>query len=135
MKTEIWKDIEGYEGLYQVSNMGNIKRVEHEDYRCRQGYRVFKERILKPYISTKGYKRVNLSKNNKKKEVPVHRLVAMAFIENPNNYPQINHKDENKFNNNVDNLEWCTCKYNNNYGTKSQRISATLKARKRREAE
>ena len=123
--TEVWKDIKGYEGLYQVSDMGNVKRVEHEDYKCRQGYRVLKERFLKPCIS-RGYKKVCLYKDNKQKPFFVHRLVALTFVENPNDYPQINHKDENRMNNNASNLEWCTCKYNINYGTKIQRQRETL---------
>lgn len=126
-KEETWKDVKGYEGLYQVSDMGNVKRVQHEDYNCRQGYRIFKERLLKQEINFRGYMKVTLSKNNIHKGLFVHRLVAEAFILNPNNYPQVNHKDENKANNCVDNLEWCDNKYNNNYGTKPQRLSAIVK--------
>ena len=118
---ELWKDIEGYEGLYQVSNTGKVKRVKHIDTKCRQGYRVFKERMLKPISNERGYLYVKLSKNNKEKTFKIHRLVAQAFISNPNNYPQVNHKDEVKTNNNITNLEWCDNKYNCNYGTKSQR--------------
>lgn len=100
---EIWKDIEGYEGLYQVSNMGRVKSVR-------------KNIILRGGI-TSGYKRVLLCTNNIPKGYYIHRLVANAFIPNPNNYPIVNHKDENKLNNCVDNLEWCTQKHNVNYGT------------------
>ena len=125
---EIWKDIVGYEGLYQVSNKGNVKRIEHEDFKCRQGYRVFKERMLKPFKNFRGYMKVGLHKGNKKKDVFVHRLVAEAFIENPCNYPQVNHKDEDKTNNCVANLEWCTNLYNTNYGEKhKQKLSENAK--------
>ena len=127
--TEIWKDIEGYEGLYQVSNIGNVKRVEHEDYRCRQGYRVFKERYLTPNKDQNGYLNVGLWKNNTRKKHKIHRLVASAFILNPDSLPQINHKDENKQNNSADNLEWCTSKYNNNYGSHKEVYQRLKKSR------
>ena len=100
---EIWKDIEGYEGLYQISTMGRVKSLRRNII-LRQGI-------------TNGYERVVLSTNNIPKGYSIHRLVANAFIPNPDNLPQVNHKDENKANNRVDNLEWCTQKYNVNYGT------------------
>lgn len=100
---EIWKDIEGYEGLYQVSNMGRVKSLRRNI-------------ILREGIS-RGYSVLNLSKNGNPLTKKVHRLVATAFIPNPNNYPIVNHKDENRTNNCVDNLEWCTQEYNLNYGT------------------
>ena len=103
---EIWKDIVGYEGLYQVSNLGNVKRINFFK----------KERFVIPCSKGSGYLYVSLSKNNKQKNFYIHRLVATAFIENPDNLPVINHKDENRSNNIVDNLEWCTQKYNCNYG-------------------
>lgn len=108
---EIWKDIKGYEG-YKVSNLGNVKSLNYN--------RTGKEKILKPK-KNKGYLYVNLCKQGKVKFYLVHRLVAQAFIPNPNNYPQINHKDEDKTNNTIQNLEWCDRKYNNNYGTRNQR--------------
>ena len=98
---EIWKDIEGYEGLYRVSNLGNV-------------YSYYVNRNLKAGISD-GYKFVILNKNGNKKFSLVHRLVAMAFIPNPNNLPLINHKDENRLNCCVDNLEWCSYIYNATY--------------------
>lgn len=104
---EIWKDIAGYEGLYQVSNLGNVKSLNY----CGRGY----ERILVPKINNCGRLWVELRKNRKSKYMLVHRMVALAFIENPNNYPQINHIDENPKNNCVGNLEWCTAEYNNRY--------------------
>lgn len=101
---EIWKDIEGYEGFYQVSNMGRVRGLRRNI-------------ILKIKIARNGYERVHLYKNKGYKHFLIHRLVANAFIPNPNNLPQVNHKDENKTNNCVDNLEWCTQEYNYNYGT------------------
>lgn len=112
MKKEIWKPILNYEGLYEVSNWGRIK-----------SFKFGKERILKPGTNKYGYLIVILCKNGKVKHFYVHRLVAEAFIPNPHNYPCVNHKDECKTNNNVNNLEWCTYTYNNNYGTKIERIS------------
>ena len=116
--SEQWRAIVGYEGLYEVSNMGRIRTI-----------RLSKFKILSQYISCKGYKKVGLSKNGKQKVVFVHRCVAMAFIPNPYNLPQVNHKDENKQNNNVDNLEWCTNKYNSNYGTIQERLNESRKKR------
>ena len=108
---EIWKDCKGYEGKYQVSNQGRI-------------WSVVSQRYLKPRLDSKGYWIVNLTApNGKKKTERIHRLVALAFIENPNNLPQVNHKDENKQNCNVDNLEWCDAKYNINYGTRNLRTA------------
>ena len=101
---EIWKEIEGFNGDYWVSNLGRVKSLKYK-----------KERILKPRKQS-GYYKVLLY-NDKKYEYSIHRLVAMAFIPNPDNLPQVNHKDENKANNCVDNLEWCTWEYNINYGT------------------
>lgn len=111
MKKEIWKDILGYEGLYQVSNFGRVKSLKFG-----------KERILKLTKDKDGYLIVNLYKNNKSKTFKVHRLVAEAFIPNPDNLPQVNHKDEDKSNNILSNLEWCDVKYNQNYGTRNKRI-------------
>ena len=114
---EVWKDIKGYEGMYQISNLGRVKSLkmkkEHNKY------------LLKPYSTKNGYLRVSLSKNNKYKGPLIHRLVAIHFLDNPNNYPEVNHKDENKENNCVNNLEWCDRKYNVLYGTAKQRESKT----------
>lgn len=85
-------------------------------------YRIVKEKFLKKYEDKDGYIKVSLNKNAKSKAYAVHRLIAGAFIPNPNNYPCINHKDENKQNNKLENLEWCTVKYNNSYGTRLQKI-------------
>ena len=109
---EIWHDIEGYEGLYQISNKGRVKSLK-----CG------KERILRPGINIYGYMFVCLYHDNVKKCFKLHRLVAQAFIPNPENKPQVNHKDENKLNNCVNNLEWSTAKENSNYGTRNERIT------------
>lgn len=109
---EEWKDVVGYEGLYQVSNLGRVK-TSFKPIKChKNSIRFGKEKILSSKIEKNGYERVNLSKDGERKTYSIHRLVAQAFIPNPNNLPQINHKDENKLNNCVENLEWCTAKYN-----------------------
>ena len=110
---EIWRDIEGYEGLYQVSNLGKVKSL---NYKCTK-----KEKILKPFSNRDGYLRVKLCKEGKRRSYLVHRLVAQAFISNPEDKPQVNHKDEDKTNNKVENLEWVTSKENINYGTHNER--------------
>ena len=121
LKNEIWKDIEGYEGLYQVSNYGRIKSLCRKVNNSNCSTRVIKEIIMKIHTHINGYCFVVLSFKQKQKPQRIHRLVAQAFISNPDNYPQVNHKDENKLNNRVDNLEWCTIKYNVNYGTGPER--------------
>lgn len=104
---EIWKDIKGYEGLYQVSNLGNIK--------SNNLYAHKKPKRIATYNHNAGYICTHLSKGGKTKTFLVHRLVAEAFLDNPKNLDFVNHKDENKKNNNVDNLEWCTKSYNSTY--------------------
>lgn len=107
---EIWKDVRGFEGLYQVSNLGNIKSS-------------YTKKIRKPGNNGTGYYYVNLRKNNKSFNHYVHRLVAEAFLDNPNGYSCVNHKDENPSNNCIDNLEWCSYEYNNNYGNHRKNLS------------
>lgn len=104
---EIWKDVVGYEGLYQVSNFGKVRSA--------------RSNIIMSQSCIRGYMVVTLS--NPRKQKKIHRLVAEAFIPNPNNLPCINHKDENKAHNTVDNLEWCSIRQNNLYGTRQQRAS------------
>ena len=117
---EVWKPIPNYEGFYEVSNMGKVRSV----YRYR--------RILKPMISNAGYERVDLFKNKHRKQFSVHRLVAMTFINNPDQKPFVNHKDENKTNNSVDNLEWVTHVENCHYGTAITRRTKHTDYSKRR---
>lgn len=116
---EIWKDIEGYEGKYQVSNIGNVRSL---DYR-----HTGKIKRLKLNTDKSGYSRLRLYKEGKPEDYLVYRLVAQAFIPNPNNLPCVNHKDENPRNNCVWNLEWCTYSYNNNYGTRNEKASKAMK--------
>ena len=108
---EKWKEIKDYDGEYYVSNFGRVRN---------------KTRLLNPYKTQKGYRGVRLTKNNVVKNYLVHRLVATAFIDNPNNYPTVNHKDENKDNNRTDNLEWCSYSYNNNYGNRNKTVSEKM---------
>lgn len=117
---ELWKDIKGFEGLYQVSTWGRVRSLDRLVVYKNGIKRFFKGKILKLFIS-EGYYRVQLNKNCKKIKFLVHRLVAEAFIKNPYNLPCINHKDENKKNNYPYNLEYCTYKYNNNYGNHKER--------------
>lgn len=122
---EIYKDINGYNGYYQISNLGNVRSLSRID---KTNHKV-KEKILKPITNSYGYKVINLSVNGVMKQHHIHRLVMDAFKPNsdPQTYNQINHKDENKQNNCVDNLEWCTPIYNSNYGTRNKRISTARK--------
>lgn len=124
MKKEYWKPVVGYEGLYEVSNWGRVKSLPRKGTYAR---------ILKPVPNKYGYFQVNLYKNGKLKKIFIHRLVAEAFLEIPEGlkqyigtvYLQVNHKDENKHNNNVENLEWCSAKYNTNFGTRNERDALT----------
>ena len=122
---EIWKSVVGYEGIYEVSNLGNVRSV---DRKVKRGnVIVFVHGTIMGKHKIKGnYLRVHLSKRNKTKFVLVHRLVAEAFLPNPKNMPQINHKDCNPENNNVTNLEWCTQMYNNHYGERILNVSKKL---------
>jgi hypothetical protein len=127
---EIWKPIPGYEGYYEVSNTGKVRSLTRTVIMKDGKPRPIKGRELKPKINN-GYPTVNLSKNGTVKTIRIHRLVALTFIPNPDNLPIINHKDENKQNNNVNNLEWCTYEYNNNYGNNApaKNIYKALKAK------
>lgn len=125
---EIWKDIEDYEGLYQVSNLGRVKRLSKPKKNYNINSKSFEiimipEKIVKPQLDKNRYYRIGLTKDYKRSFYFVHRLVAQAFISNSDNLSYINHKDEDKTNNYVDNLEWCTMKYNCNYGTRNERVA------------
>ena len=122
---QIWKDIPGYEGLYEVSNTGRVRSLNYNG--------TGKTKVMKLSTNKLGYKKVGLCKDGKRKVYFIHRLVALAFIPNPNNYPIINHKDENPSNNAVWNLEWCTQKYNINYGNCRKKISEAIKGKKHSE--
>ena len=119
-----WKTLYGYSVLYEVSSKGQIRTKYH-------GKRGYKDEYiyLKPTDNGKGYMRVNLERNGKKRTEYVHRLVAMLFVPNPNKYNEINHKDENKKNNDANNLEWCARAYNCNYGTRNKKISKQRKTK------
>ena len=118
---EIWKDISNYEGKYEVSNLGRVRSLSYNG--------TGEIKFLKQSTNKRGYKRVGLCKNGKMKNCYVHRLVAITFIPNPNNHKEVNHKDENPANNNVNNLEWCTSEYNNNYGTRNKRAGESKKGK------
>jgi len=113
---EVWKDIAGYEGLYQVSNQGNVRSLDRVSAHSLSGKITLKGKDVAKSFNGR-YLFVNLTKEGKTKRLLIHRLVAEAFIPNQNGLPCVNHKDENKKNNVVGNLEWCTNQYNSNYGT------------------
>lgn len=121
---EIWKDIEGYEGFYQVSNLGNVRSLNWG----KQGY--VRNLYLKHH--PRGYRQVELVKNGKRKMLTVHRLVAQAFIPNPDGLTSINHKDEDKTNNRVENLEWCDKRYNFWYSWDLHHTSRPMKKVRKR---
>ena len=125
---EIWKDIKGYEGLYQVSNEGRVKSLPRTWVAGKGGIRHNDEKLMKQHPIWNDYLRVCLSKDGTNKWYLVHRLVAEAFIDNPDNLPEVNHKSENKQENFVENLEWCTREYNIKYGTRIERTSKPVEA-------
>ena len=122
MIEEIWRPIEGYEGLYEVSNTGQIRSLDMY-LKCKgKSYRLQKGKVLSPSKNTDGYLQVGLCCNGKYKKCLVHRLVAQVFLPNPDNLPEVNHLDEDKTNNRVENLEWCDRKYNLNYGSRQDKV-------------
>lgn len=113
---EKFKPVQGYAGIYEISNMGRVKSLSRIIERKDGNTRVTEDRIILPFLTKCGYHQIVLCKDGVRKKHYIHRLVANAFIENPNKLPIINHKDENKLNNRVDNLEWCSAYYNLRYG-------------------
>lgn len=126
---ETWKSIKGYEGLYEVSNLGRVRSLDRMVMMVNKGVlckSLRHGRILNPCLVGDGYCNVNLFKNGKGKHHLVHRLVATAFIPNPENLPEINHKDENKTNNVVSNIEWCSSQYNGSYGNRPNKYKVKI---------
>lgn len=119
---ENWRTIEGTNGNYSVSDLGNVRRNEHYTEVTPGNFSHYKERLLKPTTESSGYLVVKLQVGKKAIVKKIHRLVAETFILNPNKLPCVNHKDENCQNNRADNLEWCTYKENANYGTRNERL-------------
>ena len=115
--SEEWRPVVGYEGLYEVSSYGRVRSLDGFIVDSLGYKRLHKGKVLSPAKDKNGYLKVNLHCNGKCKIIRVHRLVAQAFIPNTDNLPMVNHKDEDKTNNNIDNLEWCDQKYNINFGT------------------
>lgn len=126
MTTEIWKDIKGYEGMYQVSSHGRVKSLDRVIQLVNGGQRTLKGKLISPAPHTRGYVQAPLSKDGVTTRFLIHRLVAEAFIPNPQNKPQVNHKDEVKTNNRLENLEWFTQIENINYGTRNQKAKEAL---------
>lgn len=129
---EHWRPVVGYEGLYEVSNIGRVRSIDKvvvSENQYGRYEKTVKGRIMKTGKNKYGYLQVGLCKYGKVKTFLVHRLVAEAFIPNPNNLPEVNHKDERPWNNAVSNLEWCDRVYNNNYGTRNKRISQANKGK------
>ena len=122
---EIWKPVAGYEGRYEISNHGRVKSCKR--FRSGKGNAdtLIGERLLVASHDHSGSLKVSLRNGSRSQNHSVHQLVARAFIDNPNGYDQVNHKDENKENNYASNLEWCTAAYNNVYGTRIERIKKT----------
>lgn len=119
---EEWKDIAGYDGLYQVSSFGNVKSLNWRGTKT--------EKVMVPKHHNRGYLQIELAKDGKCKTFLIHRLVAQAFIDNPSNFPEVNHKDENKANNNLSNLEWCGRTENVHYSRDLHKDDATTKIRR-----
>lgn len=122
---EQWRWVPHYEGLYLVSSMGKVARADYIQSNGKGEFFV-NGHIMRVNLNRKGYPQICLTKNNQRDTQRVHRLVALAFIPNPNNLPTINHKNEDKTDNRVENLEWCSWEYNHNYGTRNRRQSKSM---------
>ena len=120
---EIWADIIEFNGCYQISNMGRVRSTDRYVNHWRGGKRKVEGKIKTLTLNFGGYLTVGLCENSRMHTRFVHRLVAIAFVPNPSNYDHVNHIDENKLNNTPINLEWCTHKYNMNYGTRTERAT------------
>ena len=128
MEKEIWKDAIGFEGLYQISSLGRVKSLSRVTVDSRGRVRPVEERMLKIRVSKNtGYPQVRLSKDGKSYDITIHRLIAEAFIPNPNNLPCVNHIDQDRGNSVLSNLEWCTYSYNNTYGEAIPKRKKTLR--------
>lgn len=128
MENEIWRPVVGYEGLYEISSFGRVKRLARVSVDSMGRVMTYKEKILTNYINKQtGYPCINLSKDGKVKSQNIHRLIAIAFIPNPNNLPCVNHVDEVRANSVLSNLEWCSRSYNNSYGSANAKRKATLR--------
>lgn len=122
LAVEVWRPVVGWEGLYEVSNHGQVQSIECDTIRYRNGKPLTyhkRGKVIKGKVMPNGYIMVRLHKDGEETNALAHRLVAQAFIPNPDNLPEVNHKDEDTTNNRVDNLEWCSSKYNSNYGVGS----------------
>lgn len=119
----IWKDVPGYEGHYQACTDGNVRSVTKTVRTKGDSTAVKHGKVLAQTSRKKGYLCVGLSKNGQSKVIETQRIIALTFLSNPDNLPCVNHKDEDKTNNDVNNLEWCTYKYNNEYGNRRKKVS------------
>lgn len=122
----VWKDIQGYEGYYQINNIGEVRSLDRHITHSNGSRFRYKGRMMTPWINSSGYYEIRLSKNGNTKSLKVHRLVAIAFIPNPHGLPEVNHKNEIKTDNYVGNLEWCTSEYNINYGKRSVKAKKSI---------
>lgn len=124
---EVWKDIPDYNGRYQASNLGRVRSTDKTVLKSNGCSEIYKGRVLKTFEATGGYLYVRIAEEqNKFHSVRLHRIIAKTFIPNPHNLPQINHINENKKDNRAENLEWCTGKYNTNYGHRAEKFAISM---------
>ena len=120
---EVWKDIQGYEGYYQVSNIGRVRSCDREAVFKNGRHRFYKGQFIRPTKTNSGYWQIRMKVNGHTKHEYAHRLVAKAFVPNPDKLPEVNHKDENRLNNRADNLEWVDHVTNLNYGNRAKKFA------------